>query len=329
MVDGSAKKLLSIRRLSVAYAPRGEDKVRALQDVRLDISAGEIVGIVGQSGCGKTTLANAIVRLLPSRATLGSGEIYFCDRELLGLGEPELRKIRGCQISLVPQDPALSLNPVIPVGVQVAEVLRAHLPMKPEDRWRRVKEVFAEVGLDSAPILKAYPHQLSGGQRQRVAIAQAIACRPALIIADEPTSKLDAPLQAEILKLLAEIREQHGTAVLFISHSPSLFLGFADRVAVIYAGRIVELGPSAKLFERPLHPYTQLLIRAAKPLASRENQAIGSSSKMTSSPGPEAVSSGCDFEPCCPERMQICACNFPQEFTPEARRSVSCFKYAE
>lgn len=239
--------------------------MRALDDIGLEIGDGEVLGILGESGCGKSTLANAVLRLLPSNATTEGGEILLHDCDLLRLSESELSAIRGRKISLVPQDPALSLNPVMTVGAQIAEVLRAHLRMTAEERRDRVCDLLCEVGFDQpVTIYHAYPHQLSGGQRQRVVIAQAVACRPALVIADEPTSKLDAPLRLDIIGLLSEMRLRHGTAILLISHDPALVVAFADRVAVMNAGRIVEAGTCTEMFARPLHSYTQALVRLAR-----------------------------------------------------------------
>ncbi len=253
-----------MRELTVTYSSEHGEPVHALDGVSIKVRTGEIVGILGESGCGKSTLASALLRLLAPNAKCESGTILLRGRDLLNLSERELRAIRGREISLIPQDPALSLNPVMTVGSQVGEVLRAHLPLTPQLRRERVMELFREVGFDHPEeIYSAYPHQLSGGQRQRIAIAQAVACRPALLIADEPTSKLDPTLQAEIVALLSQIRRQHGTAILVISHDPALFAGFADRIAVMYAGRIVEVGSSAEIFGRPLHPYTQALVRIA------------------------------------------------------------------
>jgi ABC-type dipeptide/oligopeptide/nickel transport system ATPase component len=249
----------------VTYSPAHGELVRALQDICLEIRSGEVLGILGESGCGKSTLANAVLRLLPSNANPERGEILFHARDLLRLPESELRAIRGREISLVSQDPALSLNPVMTVGDQVAEVLRAHLRLTAKERRQRVFDLLSEVGFDQpATISHAYPHQLSGGQRQRVVIAQAVGCRPALVIADEPTSKLDAPLRSEIISLLSEMRQRHGTAILIISHDPTLVRTFADRVAVMYAGSIVEVGTCSEIFARPLHPYTQSLLRLVR-----------------------------------------------------------------
>ncbi len=315
----------------MTYALRDETRIRAVDDLSLAIRSGEVVGILGESGCGKSTLANAILRLLPGHADYEQGAVLFRGRDLLAMSESELREIRGREISVVPQDPALALNPVMSAGAQIAEVLRAHLPLRAKEQRARALELLGEVGFDRPEdIYGAYPHQLSGGQRQRVAIAQAISCKPALLIADEPTSKLDAPLQAEIIALLAQIRREHGIAIVMISHDPAVFAGFADRVAVMYAGRIVEIGTTAQIFRQPLHPYTQALVQIARsamavaPAARTRFAAIDGDS-----PDPSSLPSGCRFHPRCPERMEICSQRHPQAFFPEPLRPVSCFKYGE
>jgi oligopeptide/dipeptide ABC transporter ATP-binding protein len=330
-VDSSREYFAQVRELTVTYSPEEGEPIRALDGVSIEVRSGEIVGILGESGCGKSTLASALLRLLAPHAKCGGGTILFCGRNLLNLSERELRTIRGREISLIPQDPALSLNPIMTAGSQVAEVLRAHLPLNAQQRRERVIELFREVGFDHPEeVYSAYPHQLSGGQRQRIAIAQAVACRPALLIADEPTSKLDATLQAEILALLSQIRKQHRTAILVISHDPALFAGFADRIAVMYAGRIVEVGSSAEIFGRPLHPYTQALVRiAAASMVTGSSPRVRLPAIEGESPDPACIPVGCRFEPRCSERMDICSRRYPREFMPEPSRPVNCFKYGE
>jgi oligopeptide/dipeptide ABC transporter ATP-binding protein len=320
-----------VRELTVTYSPEDGEPIHALDGISIEVRTGEIVGILGESGCGKSTLANALLRLLAPNAKCESGTILLRGRDLLNLSDRELRAIRGREISLIPQDPALSLNPVMTAGSQVGEALRAHLPLTPQQRRERVMELFGEVGFDHPEeIYSAYPHQLSGGQRQRIAIAQAVACRPALLIADEPTSKLDATLQAEIVALLSQIRRQHGTAILVISHDPTLFAGFADRIAVMYAGRIVEVGSSAEIFGRPLHPYTQALVRIAASSAITGSRArVRLQAIEGESPDPTCIPVGCRFEPRCSERMDVCSRRYPREFMPEPSRPVNCFKYGE
>jgi peptide/nickel transport system ATP-binding protein len=329
-VDGSKEYLAQVLDLTVTYSPQGVKPIRALDGVSIRIRPGEVVGILGESGCGKSTLASAILRLLPPHAKC-EGTILFDGQDLLNLSEGELRTIRGCKIALISQDPALSLNPVITAGSQIGEVLRAHLPLNARQRRTRVMELLREVGFDRPDeIYSAYPHQLSGGQRQRIAITQAVACRPALLIADEPTSKLDANLQGEVIALLKQIRLQHGIAILVISHDPALFAGFADRIAVMYSGRVVEVGASAEIFGRPLHPYTQALVRIAKStVVTRSASRLRFPAIDGESPDPTSLPVGCRFEPRCAERMDVCSRTYPREFVPEPSRPVNCFKYGE
>ena len=331
LVDRSTECFARIRELAVTYTSEDGPPIRAVDGLSIDIHAGEVIGVLGESGCGKSTLASALLRVLPPNATCVGGAILLQSRDLLKISEKELRSIRGRVVSLVPQDPALTLNPVMTAGSQVGEVLRAHFPMSGRQRQTRVMELLEEVGFDHPDeIYSAYPHQLSGGQRQRFAIAQAVACRPALLIADEPTSKLDITLQADIIALLKQIRGQHGTAILAISHDPALFAGFADRIAVMYAGRIVEVGSSAQIFGRPLHPYTQGLVRIAM------SAAVGGFDGKARIPAIDGesfdsigISVGCRFAPRCSERMDICSQRYPAEFMPEPARPVNCFKFGE
>jgi oligopeptide/dipeptide ABC transporter ATP-binding protein len=324
----ATEALARVHRLSVTYLPDSDQPVRALDHASLRIRPGELLGILGESGSGKSTLAAALLRLLPGKARYDSGTIHFRGRDLLALSESALRRIRGAEVALIPQDPALALNPVIRVGDQIAEVLRAHVRMRRRDRRTRVEELLAEVGFDQPrPIYQAYPHQLSGGQRQRVVIAEAIACRPQLVIADEPTSKLDASLQAEIIALMRQISLRHRMAFVVISHDPTVLAGFVDRIAVMYAGRIVEEGRTEDIFRRPLHPYTQALVR----LSARYLPNAGTRVRFPAIDGEPAnlTSSGigCPFASRCPERMQVCTEHELEETTPQLSQRVSCFKY--
>jgi len=324
--------LCEIRELSVSYIGRHGARVRAVDELSLSLGAGEVIGILGESGCGKSTLAAAILRMLPGSAACKGAALLFRGRDLLTMTEAELRAVRGAQIALVPQDPVLTLNPVINAGTQIAEVLRAHSSMSARERRMRVLELLGEVGFEQpAEIYGAYPHQLSGGQRQRVAIAQAISCRPALLIADEPTSKQDASLQAEITSLLARVRREHGIAIVLISHDPAIFAGFADRIAVMYAGRIVEVGTVAQIFRAPLHPYARSLVGIARSVVvpSAPTARLRFSAIDGESPDPANLPAGCRFHPRCADRMDVCSRRYPQAFLPEPSRPVNCFKYGE
>lgn len=258
--------MLAVRELEVRYRVAGAGEVTAVGGVSLEVAEGEVVGVLGESGCGKTSLALAIPGLLPPAGRLAGGEVRFFGERLDRLPERRLERIRGAGIGLVFQEPALALHPTRRVGIQVAEVLRAHR------RWRRrrcrevASALMGEVGLGGDGFFDAYPHQLSGGQRQRVVIAQAVACRPALLIADEPTVSLDATTEVRIAELLLGLRERHGMGILFISHDPLLLGRLADRAVVMEGGRVVEEGPCGELLADPQHPTTRALLDALPPL---------------------------------------------------------------
>jgi ABC-type dipeptide/oligopeptide/nickel transport system ATPase component len=260
------RSLLQVRDLTIYHRERNGTERPALAGVSFDLNPGETLGLLGESGCGKTTLALALVGLLPDSARVTSGSIRLEGCEILHAHERELRKIRGTQVSLIFQEPETTLNPVLRAGDQVAEVVRAHTGWKRRRCRLEAEAALEKVRLSDAGIYDAYPHQLSGGQRQRVVIAQALARKPALLIADEPTSALDNTIQAEILRLLKELKERFRLAILFITHNPDLLAGFSDRVLVMYAGRIVEEGAFAQVRWAPRHPYTQGLLRSIPPL---------------------------------------------------------------
>jgi oligopeptide/dipeptide ABC transporter ATP-binding protein len=317
--------LLRVENLSVSYSSAGQS-VHAVRHASFSIGAGEVVGILGESGSGKSTLALSLTRMLPANARCETGTVIFGGRNLLQLTEKQLATVRGAEIAIIWQDPALSLNPVMRVGQQITEVLRAHGYGDRGERKERVRELLAEVGFEQpGEVARAYPHQLSGGQRQRVGIAQALCCRPALVIADEPTSKLDAALQVEILALLSDLRKRHRMACLVISHDPAVFDGWADRMLVMYAGEIVEEGTREQVFDRPLHPYSQALVGLSKPAIAAPRQHLPVIAGEP--PDMNRLPAGCSFEPRCAERMKVCAGSSPGQSTPEANRQVSCFKY--
>lgn len=324
-----AHNLLQIKDLSVTYSQAEGPPLRALENVNLTIRSGEIVGVLGESGCGKSTLANVVAGLLPRTGTIEQGQILFKDLNLSELAETQFRTVRGSKITRVPQDPMLALNPVLKCGKQIEEVLRAHLSLKRKERKERVLDLLREMSFDNPQqIADSYPHQISGGQRQRIVIAQAIACTPDLLIADEPTSKLDVSLQREIADVLLRLHEKHGMAVLLISHNVALVASIAHRIVLMYAGRVVETAPRSAMVVRPLHPYGQELLRLAR--MSALTTASGREQFSLPSDNPQTESRrGCCFEPRCQERMPVCAESLPGEVQPEAGRIVSCFKYGE
>lgn len=322
-------RLLQIHGLSVSYGSHRHSPVLALRHLNLEIAAGETVGILGESGCGKSTLALSIPGLLPKDAQV-EGSIRFRDEELLGQPEAQLRRIRGAKISLIHQEPGLALSPVMRVGDQIAEVLAAHRKLGRKACRQEGESILRELQLsDTERIYSAYPHQLSGGELHRVAIAQALACRPDLVIADEPTRSLDVTVQAEILGVLRNLKQKCGTALLFITHNPALLVEFADRVVVMYAGRVIEEGGVSRVFRRPLHPYTAGLLDLVP--GSRQHGGPARGSRLPAMPGGppdlKTLSRGCAFEPRCSRRTEICQNECPEELTPEADHRVSCFNH--
>jgi oligopeptide/dipeptide ABC transporter ATP-binding protein len=321
--------LLRVQDLTVSYTASDRSLLMALQGVSFEMAFGEALGLLGESGCGKTTLALSLVNLLPSSALIQRGSIAFCGANLLEISEHEMRKLRGSQISMVHQEPALALNPVIRVGDQISEVLRAHQPVSRHYARDEAKSLLVQMGFSpESRIWEAYPHQLSGGQQQRVAIAQAIACRPALVIADEPTTALDSDTQVEIIDVLRRLKEQFRLAVILISHDPELLARFADRILVMYAGRVVEEGPAEQVLTQPLHPYTQALLRCRPTGLPRNGHRQPWPTIPGDPPNLACLFPGCSFATRCLDRMDICGTSPPAPFPSGVNRQVTCFKYA-
>jgi len=309
--DRVVNSLLQVDNLSVVFTPHGGSQVPALKGISLEVIPGEAVGILGESGSGKTTLALSILGLLPQNSRV-SGSIRYRGRELVGLDEPQFRKIRGSAISIVFQEPGLALHPTLRVGEQVADVVHAHCDLSHQRCREEAKSVLAQVRLQDVPrVYAAYPHQLSAGQRQRVAIAQALACRPSLLLADEPTAALDSTVQAEILTLLSQLNEQLGIAIVLISHNPSVLAKLVHRVLVMYAGHVIEQGPSDKVLETPAHAYTRALLRRIPQLPRPDRGSTGFRGKVTLAALQDSWSEppfhGCPLEAYYPEQMGICS----------------------
>jgi oligopeptide/dipeptide ABC transporter ATP-binding protein len=297
--------LLSVQDLSVRF--RTEDGiVHAVNGVSFDLEASETLGIVGESGCGKSATSLAISRLLPrAHATVAGGRILFRDIDLLELPDREMRKLRGREIAIVFQDPMTSLNPVLTIGRQLIEALCAHEALPKHDAAARAVALLQTVGIPTpATALRRYPHQLSGGMRQRVMIAMALALAPGLLIADEPTTALDVTIQAQVLELIRDLTRQRGTAVILITHDLGIVAAMTQRVAVMYAGQVVETAPTAELFAAPRHPYTVGLLHSL-PRLDQERQA--DLVPIEGSPPDQLVqAAGCPFAPRCAWRVPIC-----------------------
>jgi oligopeptide/dipeptide ABC transporter ATP-binding protein len=305
--------LLELRNVTVAF-PASPRPLTAVRDLSLGIARGEVLGLVGESGSGKSVTSLSIMRLLPPQASV-NGEILFTSdsgaQNLLTLDPEPMRLLRGSRISMIFQEPMTALNPVMRVGEQIAEAVRAHANVTKKDSWDRAVEALKEVAIDDpARRARDYPHQLSGGMRQRVMIAMAIVNRPELLVADEPTTALDVTIQAQILDLLAGIREKFGLTMLFISHDLAVVSHVADRVAVMYAGNLVELGPRAEIFRAPAHPYTRGLLKAAPTLSSERSRPLQTIEGAV--PSLETLSAGCPFEPRCDLRLSQCRDQLPQ-----------------
>jgi oligopeptide/dipeptide ABC transporter ATP-binding protein len=297
--------LLEIRDLRVSFRTAAGE-ARAVDGVSLEVDARQTLGLVGESGCGKTVLALSLIRLVPAPGRITGGEIAFAGRDVLRLSESAMRGIRGAEIAMIFQEPMTSLNPVITVGEQIAEAVRLHQPVGRAAARAQAIELLRTVELaDAERRAAAYPHQLSGGMRQRVMIAMALSCRPRLLIADEPTTALDVTIQAQILDLLAALQERFGMALLLVTHELAVVAERADRVAIMYAGRIVEHGAAEQVFGAPLHPYTQGLLRSI-PRADGAHQR-----RLEAIPGvvPDLLHlpSGCRFRDRCPAAIPACA----------------------
>ena len=318
-----AEKLLSISNLSVSYNTY-EGKVCAVNGISLDLEGGQTLGLVGESGAGKTTTALSIMQLVPNPpGRIDAGDILFEGRNLCKLSERELMKIRGDKISMIFQNPMTSLNPVVTIGVQITEVLKAHQNLTEAEAIKKAQQMLETVQIP-AERLREYPHEFSGGMRQRVGIAIALACNPHMIIADEPTPALDVTIQAQVIDLMRELREKFGTAMIMITHDLGIVGETCDRVAVMYAGEIVEEGSLEQLFTKPLHPYTVGLFNCI-PDIEEDTSNIQPIHGLT--PDPLDLPTGCAFHPRCPEAMELCKSTHPaaRELAPGHRALCHLF----
>lgn len=319
-----------MRDLRVAYGQRDGGVSHALNGVSFVVGEGEILAVLGESGSGKSTLAASLLRLLPANARIVGGEILLEGSDVVRMSAAELRRVRGSGMSIVFQEPSLALHPTIRIGSQICEVLRAHGVRNRGERQARARRILAKVFAgDIERIFSSYPHELSGGQLQRALIAQAIACEPTLVVADEPTAALDATTQREILTLFQSLRHELGIAFIFITHNPMLLAGFADRVLVLYAGKVAEVGPTEVVLSAPQHPYTQALLRCL-PWMDGE---VGRPRKTQlpviegAAPSQGELSEGCVFEPRCDTRMEKCKAHDPAVAMLGKQHEVACLKF--
>ena len=325
----SPEIILDVRHLKTYFAVK-EGIAKAVDDVSFQLRRGEILGLVGESGCGKTVSAPSILKLLDTPPALyHGGEIRFDGRDLLHTGEKVMQRIRGNTIAMIFQEPMTSLNPVLSIGFQIEEVLRKHMRLKASAACQRAVELLTMVGIPSPRRrVDAFPHQLSGGMRQRVMIALALACNPKVLIADEPTTALDVTIQAQILDLMQQLQADLGTSILLITHDLGVIAETADRVAVMYAGRIVEEADVRTIFQRPLHPYTQGLLRSI-PRIDEESRPRRLAEIPGRVPNLFALPPGCAFIDRCPVSVARCRDALPQLVEIEAGHHVRCWRVEE
>jgi oligopeptide/dipeptide ABC transporter ATP-binding protein len=313
--------VLEIQGLRLAF--QGEERLTvALDGVDLVVAPGEAVGVVGETGCGKTVTGLAALRLLPASARLSADVLRFAGVDLLALDDPALRRIRGAEIAMIFQNPAAAFNPVFTIGAQMSDVLAAHDRERNDAARDRIRAVLASVGMpDVERVMRAYPHQLSGGMLQRAMIATALLCQPRLIIADEPTTALDVTVAAQILALLRRLQREEGFSVMLITHDLGVVRNVCDRVAVLYAGRVVETATAEALFAAPQHPYTRGLLAAVPRITA-------GAGPLRTIPGsvPMDIGSitGCSFAPRCPIATARCAAEAPRLSAIDAIRSAAC-----
>jgi oligopeptide/dipeptide ABC transporter ATP-binding protein len=313
--------LLEISGFSVMFHTEAGPR-EVLHDISLQVQPGEILGLVGESGSGKSVTALAIMRLLAEQGRISAGRIALDGVDLLGLDAAEMRAVRGRDIAMIFQEPMTSLNPLITIGLQIEESLHTHLGLRGRGARDRGIELLIEVGLP-ADRYDAYPHALSGGQRQRVMIAMAMACAPRLLIADEPTTALDVSVQAQILALMRKLRADHGAAILLITHDMGVIAQMADRVAVMYAGEIVETAPAVTLLANPVHPYTRLLLDCIPTTRRRRARLPVIHGQI---PGFGSIVAGCRFRERCPIALPVCAAAPPQLEVHDDGRAVRCWR---
>ena len=315
----TAEALLAVKDLRVEF-PTRQGTLVAADRVSFSVAAGEVLGVVGESGAGKSLTGAAVIGLIDPPGRIGAGEIWLNGRRIDKLPPEAMRRIRGREIGAIFQDPLTSLNPLYTIGRQLVETIMTHLDLAPAPAHKRARDLLAEVGIPAAARrFDHYPHQFSGGMRQRVVIALALAANPKLIIADEPTTALDVSIQAQIIALLKRLCRDHGTAVMLITHDMGVIAETADRVAVMYAGRIAEIGPVADVIHRPQHPYTKGLMGSIPSIVAEREQLAQIDGTM---PRLTAIPTGCPFHPRCPEVFDRCRRERPELMAAGATRAA-------
>lgn len=301
--------------------------VKAVENVSLDVKKGEMLGVVGESGSGKTVTAQSVLRIVPPPGKIVRGKIEFQGKDLLSLKENEMQHIRGREIAYIFQDPTTTLDPVYTVGDQLAEVIMRHQKVGKKEAWSKAEALLETVQIPDAKVrINQYPHELSGGTKQRIAIARALSCEPSLILADEPTTALDVTIQAQILDLLKDLRKKMDVSIMLITHDMGIVAETCDRVVVLYAGQVCEIGTTMDVFEKPKHPYTEALLTSVPSLTLKKE-------KLSVIPGnvPNLIEppSGCRFHPRCPYARQICIDNVPVLELIGNGRWVHCHRQKE
>lgn len=314
--------ILTVKNLNIGFNLL-DGFVEAIHSVSFDLKKGETLAIVGESGCGKTISTMSILRLLPENSKITSGEIIYNGQNLLELSEKDMQKIRGKKIALIPQDPMTSLNPLYTIGNQLLEIIELHQGVKGKEAEKLAIEALEKVKIpDAKEKLHAYPHEFSGGMKQRVIIAMALACRAEIIIADEPTTALDVTVQAQIMDLLDEIKKKNNLSLILITHDLGIVSQYVDKIAVMYAGHIVEFAHKEQLFKNPKHPYTKALLRVILDINSNHIETIDGQP-----PSITEKTSGCPFFPRCKKSMNVCEKAYPETKRLADCTTVDCWLY--
>ena len=319
-----ARPVLEVKQLQTYFfSAQGTRVVKAVDGVSFTLNEGETLGVVGESGSGKTVTSMSLLRLLPPAARIVGGEVWFQGENLLAKSEREMRELRGSQLTMILQDPMMSLNPLFTIGEQIAEPLRIHRHMRGARLVERIKELLRGVRIPSPEVrLREYPHQMSGGMRQRIVGAIGISCEPQLLIADEPTTSLDVTIQAQYLNLLKDIQQRSRLAMIFITHNIGIVAKMCDDVGVMYAGKLVERAPVRTIFNQPAHPYTEALLQAVPKLTDRSKRLWSIEGQPPDLANPPT---GCPFNPRCPHAEDRCRREVPPEFQVGENHYTRCW----